>query len=472
MEIEISASSLGPSLPTRVATAVCRLVSGRKDAGVSKRTLVALRGSAWTIAGYGGGQVLRVGTQILLARMLLGPQAFGLVALVSVFLSGLELLSDLAVGTDVIQHPRGDDPLFLNTAFWIQSGRGLILCLIAAALAYPFANFYGQPAVRSMIFLAAVSVGLRGFASSSIWTMTRHLQIPKVTMVSLGGDCAGFLVALAWALFSPTAWALVAGRVASSAVYMVASHLVAENRVSPVWDSCAARDILIFGTGMFFSSATYFISGEAERLVIGKFITLAELGCFSLALGLSWGPSKALQQVVSQVFYPMFAHALREKPSSAVRDYQRVRLLLLVASATMGCGFILFGPLTVRLLLGPKYHDAGWMLQLLGFRAAAELFSSTTTSVLFATGVSRFAAIGNISKLIFLCFGLAVAFGKFGFREAVWVLALSQLVNYLPQNWALRDKFPAVWKMETAYFIAFLVITTASALLTQLNGRV
>jgi hypothetical protein len=55
--------------------------------------------------------------------MLLGPNAFRLVALVSVFLSGLELLSDLGIGADVIQHPRRDDPVFMNTAFLIQAGR-------------------------------------------------------------------------------------------------------------------------------------------------------------------------------------------------------------------------------------------------------------------------------------------------------------------------------------------------------------
>src|SRR5208282_3136305 len=157
----------------------------------------------------------------------------------------------------------------------IQAGRGLILWAIAAALAYPFASFYHQPLVRSMIVVAAISVGLRGFASSSIWTMTRHVQIAKLTALNLGGDFVGFVVAVVWAIVSPTAWALVVGRVASSAVYVIGSHLVSEHPVSWDWDSRDAKDIFVFGTGMFLSSATYFLSGEAERLAIGKFITLA-----------------------------------------------------------------------------------------------------------------------------------------------------------------------------------------------------
>ena len=53
----------------------------------------------------------------VLARRLLGPQAFGIAALATVFLSGLEMLTDLGVGMDVVQHHRGDDPVFINTAF-------------------------------------------------------------------------------------------------------------------------------------------------------------------------------------------------------------------------------------------------------------------------------------------------------------------------------------------------------------------
>ncbi|MGB3575740.1 MAG: oligosaccharide flippase family protein, partial [Candidatus Sulfotelmatobacter sp.] len=259
--------------------------------------------------------------------------------------------------------------------------------------------------------------------------------------------------------------ALVVGRVASSAVYVIGSHLVSEHPVSWDWDSRDAKDIFVFGTGMFLSSATYFLSGEAERLAIGKFITLAELGCFSLALALSWGPSRALQQVISQVFFPLIARAAREDRSAATRDYRKVRVLLLAISSVLGCGFILFGPFVVHLLLGPKYADAGWMLQLLGFRAALELFSSATTAMLFAVGVSSYSAFGNIAKLVFLSVGLTIAFTKYGFREAIWVLALSQLASYVPQFCGLKKHMASLMTIESVSFAAFLGIICTAALI-------
>ncbi len=380
--------------------------------------------------GYGGSQLLRFATQLVLARKLLGPQAFGLVALVSVFLSGLEMLSDLGIGMDVIQNPRGEDPRFINTAFLIQTMRGGVLFGLAAALAYPFAEFYHQPAVRWMIVVAALSVGLRGFSSGSIWTLTRRVQLGKLTVLNLGGDTVGFIVSLIWALASPTAWALVVGRVASSAVYVALSHIIGEERVSLDWDRTAARDIFLFGTGIFLSSATYFMSGEAERLIVGKFITVAELGCFSLALTLSSAPSQALSQVVGQVFFPMIANSLREDQDKAARHFKQARTAFLILGALMGIMFVGYGPRIVEILLPPKYAMAGWMLQWLGFRGAQQVFVAPTSSLVLACGDSRACAISNTVRFILMSTGLWVAFTKYDIHAAIAVLAISSGLAY------------------------------------------
>jgi O-antigen/teichoic acid export membrane protein len=441
---------------------VCR-VPGFRGLSASGRMLTAFRGGIWTLAGYGVGQILRLASTLVLARMV-APQAFGLVALVNVFLSGLEMLSDLGIGMDVVQHRRGDDPVFINTAFIIQSGRGVIIWIIAAALVYPFAIFYRQPAVLALAIVGSLSVLVRGLGSGSIWSLTRHVKLRELTFLNTGSDFFGLAVAVIWAIVSPTAWALVAGRVAAAVALTVASHWVAKNPVSRDWDPVAAREIFAFGTGIFFSSATYFLAGEAERLVVGKFITLVELGCFSLALSISSAASKGLQQVILQVFFPMMSDSLRQDRNAAIGHFKRTRHLLLILSAGVALGFMVGSKWIVRLLLGPKYAMAGWMLQLLGLRGALELFMSVTASMLFALGTSRYAAIGNIAKLMFLAVGLAVAFGRFGFHEAVWVLALAPLANYAPMLFGLRRHCAPVTRTELASFAGFAAVTGLAVL--------
>ena len=447
--LEASPAVVVPSVVDRGIIRVLGWVPGVRGRAPSRRAITAMRGSAWTMVGYGVSQTLRLVSTLTLAHLLV-PQAFGLVALVNVFLTGLEMLSDLGIGMDVVQHPRGDDPIFINTAFLIQAGRGLILWLVATALAYPFAYFYHQPAVLSLLIVGSLSVAVRGLASGSIWGLTRHVELGKLTRLTTGSDFFGLIVSLVWAFLSPTAWALVMGRIASTLCYAVSSHLIAKHKVSLAWDSTAAKAIFVFGSGIFLSTASYFLGGEAERLVVGKFVTLVELGCFSLALSISAAVTKGLQQVVSQVFFPMMAVSLREDREAAARHFKKARYLLLAVSACVSLGFIFGSRLFVSLALGPKYAMTGWMLQLLGVRGALELFFSVAASTLFALGTAKYAAIGNVLKLVFLGFGLTVTLSRFGFHQALWVLTLAPLVNYIPLLFGLQRHCKSVMRAELA----------------------
>ncbi len=60
--------------------------TGTPDGGSLRR--LAIRGSAFEMLGYGAGQVLRLGSNLVLSRLLF-PEAFGLSALVAIFMLGL-----------------------------------------------------------------------------------------------------------------------------------------------------------------------------------------------------------------------------------------------------------------------------------------------------------------------------------------------------------------------------------------------
>jgi O-antigen/teichoic acid export membrane protein len=416
------------------------------------------------MAGYGASQLFKLISTLILARILV-PQAFGAVALVNVFLSGLEMLSDLGIGMDVIQHPRGDEPAFVNTAFVIQVARGVILWAVATALAYPFVQFYHQPAVLSLLFVGSLSVLLRGLTSGSVWGLTRHMQLGKYNALVSGSDLFGFLISITWAFLSPTAWALVAGRVGSVLALAVASHLIAEHHVSTQWDPKAAKEILAFGSGILLSSGTYFLSGESERLVVGKFVSLVELGCFSIALSISWAGTKGLQQIVNQVFFPMISASLRENKSNAISHFHRSRRMLLLVSCAASAGFILFSHLFVMVVLGRKYTQTAWMLQLMGVRGALELYMSLASSMLFALGTSKYAAMGNVFKLGFMAVGLTIAFERYGLHVALWVLMLAPVFNYISLIAGLYRHWKVALRGEILSFSCFGATTAVAAIL-------
>jgi len=100
----------------------------------------------------------------------------------------------------------------------------------------------------------------------------------------------------------------------------------------------------------------------------------------------------------------------------------------------------------------------GWMLQLLGVRAAFDVFGAPASALLLAGGLSIYSAAGNVTRLLFIAGGLYVAFSWFGLREAVWVLAMSPVAIYFPAMVVgIGKHFKGLLKIELAAFLSFVL---------------
>src|SRR5206468_9319193 len=140
------------------------LLPSRREKSRGSVRNAALRGSAWVVAGYAGGQALRFGSNLILARWLF-PADFGLMALVNVFLQGLQMFSDVGIGPNIIQNKRGDDPAFLNTAWTVQVIRGAALWVGSCLLSLPLGAFYGESRLGRLIPVAGMTALISGFNS-------------------------------------------------------------------------------------------------------------------------------------------------------------------------------------------------------------------------------------------------------------------------------------------------------------------
>lgn len=450
-----------PRLVTPVAPAFWAELKRRSSSG---RAVLAIRGGAWSIGGYIATQLLRMAATLVLARHFLGPDAFGVVGLVGVFLSGLNMFSELGIVANIVQHPRGDEPEFLNTAFSIQAGRGIAIWGGAVLAAYPLGLFYKQPELTPLLVVAGISEMIRGLTSTNVWTLTRHVKLKSVTLLTVVSEVVAFGLGVLWAVISPSAWALVGKTIAGAAVYAVGSHFLGRRGVRFGWDRVAAKDILHFGGWISIATATYFLGGQGERLMLGKFITPAELGCFSLALMITSMPAGGINQLVSQIFLPIISRSVRSSRTDAVRDFQQARRAFFAIAVFAGVGFLALGKPFVALLLTPKYRMVGWMLQALGFRVALDIFAAPASSLILAYGRTKYSAAANTIRLVLMIAGIWIAFTMFGMRQAIIALIIAQALSYFPVVMGLKQLLPEVARNEVRWYVFFLAVLGVAAL--------
>lgn len=413
----------------------------------------AMRGSVWTVASYGASQVLRLGSNLILTRLLF-PEAFGMMALIMVFMQGLVMFSDIGVGPSIMQNKRGDDPDFLNTAWTIQVIRGFILWLVSCAIAVPLARFYGEPQLAQLIPVAGLTLLITGFNPTRLETAHRHLLLGRVSIINIATQFTGAIAAIILALITHSVWAFVlSGLVSISAqLYMYNKFLPGQaNRFQ--WEKSAAHELITFGKWIFISTVAGFLYAQGDKLILGKFLTLDALGVYNIGYFLASFPVLISGTVINKILIPLY----RERPPDAsVENYQKLRVMRFGVTGAIMFLLMIFaisGVALVELLYDQRYQNAGPIVVLTACMHIPMIIVLTYDQSALAAGDSKrfFVLAGTKAAVMIMALLIGVQMaGLFGalISQGIAVLAVYPVVVWLAKRqgaWdPLHDAFYAM----------------------------
>jgi len=431
----------------------------------------AVRGGAFALTGHLIVQVLRMGGQIVLTR-LVPQEAFGLMAIVHTFRAAVDLFSDIGIGPSIIQNPRGDEPRFLDTAWTLQLLRGTGLFLFACVCALPMARFYGHPELGALIPAASASAVIAGLRSTKSYSAERHLRLGLLTLSEVAAQGAALLTMVVWALWSPTVWALVAGGLVGATVDVALGHIIMPGyNGKPGWDKAALKSMGHFGKWIFLSTVLTFAVNEADRLVFGKMVSLAELGVYNVALTIASIPLSAMHSLAGKVIFPLFSRIHQTKDELA-RVFGQARRLHMVISGWMLSGLIGGGTAAVGLIYDDRYQDGGWMLQLLAVGAWISTPETTNSSANLACGHPRWVAAANLGKLLGMIVLLPIGYEWGGFRGALIAYAASELFRYATSTVGVYQRGLRTLRQDLGFSVVVVVSSLCSMfVMAQLHAQ-
>ena len=388
---------------------------------------LAIRGSLFELAGYAGNIGLRVISSIVLRR-LLSPEIMGLNLILDGLSLGLVLLSDVGIQQAVVQSARGDEPVFLDTAWSIHVVRGWLLWVLACLLALPLAWAAGEPAFVWLVPLHSFSIVLMGFGSTAEFTLRRRLLPGRIVRNDLIAQLAMLAVSTTWASHDPSVRALVAGGVTSAAVRTALTYVLARDvgrRDRFRWDSQARREIFEFGKWITASSAVFFVSSWGDRLLVVAMLGTDTAGVYATAILVAEAVGNALDRVIHGVFYPLFARVGREGLDALRVVYYQTRLrfdaLTLIATGVLA----MTGPWVIGLFYDERYQAAGWMLRVLCVRSATLCVVAPAETCLTSLGHTRYGFYQNVARALWVLVAVPVGHALGGVQGVVWAVALA-----------------------------------------------
>lgn len=411
------------------------LLSRLRGEGLFARVM---RSSAWTALGYGASQAMRLASNLILTRLLF-PEAFGMMALVSVFLVGLTMFSDVGTGPSILQHRRGDEQDFLDTAWTIQLARGVVLFVATCAMAYPVAVFYGHPELIWLLPVAGISLLINGFEPTRIETAIRHLKVGRVTLLDLISQVVGIVAMVILAYLFQSVWALVAGWIVSSlAKLALMTTFLSGQRNRIRWEKDAARDLMHFGFWLFLSTACGFLVAQGDKAILGKYLTLEHLGLYNIGFFLASFPLLLGQTVTGRILIPLY----RESPPNASAEnfakVQRMRLSLTTALFVMLAIMAFSGEWLVGLLYDARYSDAGGILVLIAVIQIPQVIGMTYDQSALAAGDSRNYFVLTAARALLLVIAMITGAEMMGLVGALVGQCIATIAVYPILVWLAR----------------------------------
>ena len=398
----------------------------------------AIAGAIWTFAGYGGAQLLRLTTNLVLTR-LLAPEYFGVMALITVLLIGLAMFSDLGIGPNIMQSDHAEDQIFLDTAFTLQFIRGCCIWIACFVAAYPFAHIYNEPRFIWLVPVMGFTGVVSGLTSTKTATANRQLQLGRLTMIEIGTQAVTAGLTVVWAWYSPTIWALVIGTMAGTSLKVVASHLLLpgpNNRFR--WDNSAATSLIHFGKWIFLGTVFSFASNSAGSLILGKLVSMTEVGIFSIAVTLSKVVEQAYEQLSGKVLLPVFVRIKHLSPHDLRAQLLRVRRGSMAVFLPPLWLMAIFGKNIIVILFDKRYHSGGWILQVFSTFSILSVINGTMSFNL-AKGNSFLMMLLSVVRLVSYLGSMYLGWLLFGSTGVIFGMAAYLLPVYLVELWVQRS---------------------------------
>ncbi len=283
----------------------------------------------WAFALTWGQRGITLVFTIMLAAIL-GPEAFGIVAMALVYLAFVDLVQDQGVATAIVQRTQLDRE-HLDSAFWINLVWSVALAGVSFLLAGWWARVNDVPELESVIQVLSITLVVYGFAFVQQAYLQRELQFEKLALRANVAALVGGVVGLVLALTGAGIWALVAQQIALAFTSVVLMWAVSDWRPSFRMSRTHAKDIFGFSTGVFVANLGGFVNRRGDVLLMGLFFGPTVVGIYRLADRFVDAVLELTLRPIGMVSLPHFSRLQHDRDALRATVSSCIRLVMLTA---------------------------------------------------------------------------------------------------------------------------------------------
>ncbi|WP_304406698.1 lipopolysaccharide biosynthesis protein, partial [uncultured Clostridium sp.] len=416
-------------------------------------------------------------TNMILAR-LLAPEAFGVVATITMIISFADMFTDAGFQKYLVQHEFKDEvekSKAANVAFWTNLFISILIWIIIIIFSNKIAIMVGNPGLGIVIIIACIQLPLTSFSSIQMAIYKREFDFKTLFSIRIVAICIPFFVTIPLALCGLSFWALIIGNIAGVLFNAVLLTIKSKWKPKLYYSFDVLKKILSFSIWSLIEGISIWFTTWIDTFIIGSVLSSYYLGIYKNSLVTVNG----IFAIVTASTTPILFSALSRVQNDNIQFknvFFKMQRFISYLVFPMAIGIFIYSDLVVDILLGEKWGEANNVIAIWGLISGIVIILGHYSSEVYRSkGMPKLSFFAQLLHLIVLIPTCIIA-SKYEFNTLVNVRALIRLqfilVHIILMQFIIGISIRDMFKNVSISAIASILMGVISLLLKHIYGGI
>ncbi|WP_099190601.1 lipopolysaccharide biosynthesis protein [Tepidibacter mesophilus] len=413
-------------------------------------------------------------TNMTLARIIL-PEAFGVVATVTMIMSFVDMFTDAGFQKYLVQHQFKNEDEKLknaNVAFWTNFLISIFLWVIIIIFREKIATLVGNPGLGNVIAIACVQLVFTSFSSIQMALYRRNFDFKTLFLIRMISVCIPFLITIPLALLGLSYWALIIGSIVMQFLNAVIMTIKSKWKPSLFYKIEILKEMISFSIWSLIEAISIWLSVWADVFIIGSFFNQYYLGLYKTSTGMV----NMLMSLITSAILPVFFSALSRFQDDTEKFnmmYFKTQRLIATVLLPLCIGVYLYRDLATKIILGNKWMEASRIIGVWALTSGIKIILGDLCSEVYrAKGRPKVSFIAQVLHLVFLV-PVCIISSKYGFLCLVyarsWIRMQFVLVHFIMMKVAIKFPVGKILKNVMPIVVSAFTMGVLGLLLQQIS---
>lgn len=334
------------------------------------------------------GIVTQLSQFVLLGRFL-SPEQIGIASIVLVIVMFAQMFTDFGLSGYYI-HRQNITNSEKSTLYWLNLALGFLLAFIVSIFSPIISWFYGHEQLTYLLLMSALSFPIIAAGSQFQASLLKQFSYKETVTIEVIARIAGLLGFVVAIYFGANAACVVYGHLTLCITKTILLFYYIDNNEYPKFTFYKeyVRGGFKFGVYVLLAQFINQITMNLDKLLIGKFLGMSNLGVYTLAKDLAARSMLIVNPIVNKLCLPKYAAIQEDKKRLAV-EVSNTMLILGFFSSLMFFSLSIVSEVVVFIMYGPGNIDTANILKILAFYMLFRSFSNIISTLLNSVGNTK-----------------------------------------------------------------------------------